>query len=189
MKITSKTYGPLRWGIHAGQIAFHFTVDELDKEATAMSPAEIARLMHTTTKTSAHPLVRFTVLSPIDEAEMFNLLKTLRDWGFVVQTDTDGTAWHTWMGVAHYNIVTLTSPTWMGFAASEVHYCPREDESFSDPVLPAGKIEGTNFYLRVPTNYVQDAWNYMQRSTIPWAIIPTSALNFSAIGDDQEVTQ
>jgi|SRR6056297_1445535 len=170
MLVEKITYGTLSAGNGAGFIGFQITLGGEGKE---VSPQEIIKKITTLQKTAFPKLVRFIIGDEIDEGQTLALVKTLIDWGYSIQTVTTGEAWHPFMGHT-YNIVRLTSPSWLGFVCNELWFAlDGGEEELSDPILPGGKIEGCLYYI-LPTDGL---WNYMLSSSLPWAILPKPAKN------------
>lgn len=169
MLIKSLSYGTLGAGSGAGFVGFQVTLGSDGHETT---PQEIVKKINTVKRTAFPKLIRFIVEDEVDEGQLLAVIKTLSDWGFSIQTVTNGQAWHPFMAHA-YNIVNLNTPTWLGFVVNELWYGPKEDEDFSDPILPGGKIEGCLYYLRAE----QGIWEYLTRSSIPWAVLPRPTKN------------
>jgi hypothetical protein len=164
MRVEKMSYGPFEGGLSGGIIGFIVQMGgPQHKEAT---PEEIITWMHKTKKGHGSKMIRFYLGSEIDEGEMLTLIKTIKDWGYIVQVVSPGTAWHPWMGEGTYVIVEINDPVWVGFGANELWYEPNPSETISDPVLPGGKIESTMYYIKGTLDRI---WEYIIGSSIPWA--------------------
>jgi len=166
LNVSKMKYGPLSGGLSSGMIAFQLWVGE--EGVQEVSTKEIITWMYEAPKSAGPKIVRFVVQDALDEAEMFSLVKTIKDWGYLVQVVVDGEQWHPWMGEGTYIIVHVHDPLWLGFGANELWFEPKGEETIADPVLPGGKIDGTLYYL---IGKGEDIWPYLMKSKIPWGLL------------------
>lgn len=165
--IDQVSYSPVSIGTWKGFLAYHVELNNSPVEVE-----KIAKLIEVLKDHKRNPIRNLLVEDleeQIDDSGMLTLLKTVKDFGWLVQVVTTGRVYKQWYREADWMtcLLSLERPIWAGFYVNELIW--PFTKGTPEPALPDMK-KGTNLYLRVKNESFEDALQFIKKSKYNWAI-------------------